>query len=204
MTRWSSVPTWWVRESGVSIFTGGKQTGKSIAALKVLISVALMSNFNTRKARNSLSDLETLTGLSRPMVLAGIRELEMQEIILVDRSNHVSEYELAISTDDIGWAKLPYDRLLKHLPEITNRGVVTLAALKTYFLLVSMRPNTSQTVAMSHKKIRDYTGIQTRHVRPAIDVLINHSLIRLSVSEEEIPGEYKGRHNVYTLLGLKI
>lgn len=204
MARWNAVPTWWVRAPGTSSFAGGKQTGTSIAALKVLIAISLMANFHTRKARNSLSDLEILTGLSRPMVLSGIKDLEEKEIVRVDRTNHVSEYEMTIEEDDPNWGKLPHDLLRKHLPEITNRGAVTLAALKIYFLLVAIRPNHSLSVPISHENIRQATGIQTKHVRPALDVLINHSLIRLSVSEGTEPGEPKGRHNVYTLLGLKV
>lgn len=204
MTRWSAVPTWWVRDPGTSVFTGGKQTGTSIAALKTLIAVSLMADFYTRKARNSLTDLETLTGLSRPMVLAGIKELEEKKVVRVDRSNHVSEYEMTIKDSDTNWGKLPHDLLRKHLPEITNRGAVTLAALKIYFLLVAFRPNNSLSLSMSHENIRGETGIQTKHVRSGIDVLINHSLVRLSVSEGIEPGEPQGRHNVYTLLGLKV
>ncbi|WP_110186030.1 replication protein [Pokkaliibacter plantistimulans] len=204
MAGWSAVPTWWVRAHGASVFAGGKQTGTSIAALKVLMAISLMANFHTRKARNSLSDLEILTGLSRPMVLAGIKDLEQKEIVLVDRNNHVSEYEMTIEEDDHNWGKLPHDLLRKHLPEITNRGAITLAALKIYFLLVAIRPNQSLSVSISHENIRFETGIQTKHVRPALDVLINHSLIRLSVSEGAEPGELKGRHNVYTLLGLRL
>lgn len=204
MAKWSAVRTWWIRDLGLSTFIGGQQTGASIAALKVLMAVALMADFRTSKARNSLSDLEKLTGLSKPMVLRGIQELEQKAILRVDRSGHVSEYEMTVAQKDEYWCKLPYDLLRKQLPEITNRGVVTLSALKIYFLLASIRPNDSASVPIKHEKLREETGIQTRHVRPALDILINHSLIRLSVNEGTDPGEFKGRHNVYTLLGLKV
>lgn len=204
MARWSALPTWWVREQGLGVFLGGEKAGRSIAALKVLIAISLLANFNTRKARNSLSDLETLTGLSRPMVVAGIADLESKRILLVDRDGHMNEYELAIPGDDRNWGKLPYERLRVHLADISNRGAITLGALKIYLLLASWRPNQSLTIAIGHDKIRDETGIQTRHVRPALDVLLNHTLIRLSVNEGQTPGEPKGRYNVYALLGLTL
>lgn len=204
MARWSALPTWWLREEGLGIFTGGSQAGRSIAALKVLMAIALLANFNSRKARNSLSDLETLTGLSRPMVIRGVADLEDKGLLLVDRSGHVNEYELAVPGDDRNWGKMPYETLRRNLAEISNRGAITLGALKIYLLLVSWRPNQSLSIAIGHGKIRDETGIQARHVRPALDVLLNHTLIRLSINEGRIPGEAQGRHNVYTLLGLTL
>lgn len=204
MARWSALPTWWVRGQGISLFVGGDQAGRSIAAIKVLIAISLLANFNSHRARNSLSDLERLTGLSRPMVIAGIADLELKELLLVDRSGHVNEYELIVPENDRNWGKMPYETLRRHLAEISNRGAITLAALKIYLLLVSWRPNQSLTIAIGHEKIRDETGIQTRHVRPAIDILLNHTLVRLSVNEENAPGDRKGRHNIYTLLGLTL
>lgn len=202
--RWSALPTWWIRQKRLGDFTGGNQAGRSISAVKVLFALSLLADFRTRKVKCSLSDLETLTGLSRPMVITGTSALEKMGVVMVDRSGHVNVYELLVTDEDSNWGKLPYELLRKHLPEIVNRGAITLAALKIYILLVSWRPNQSLSLAISHDKIREETGIQTRHVRPALDVLLNHALIRLSVSEGVTPGELKGRHNVYTLLGLTL
>lgn len=99
---------------------------------------------------------------------------------------------------------MPYEALRRSLSEITNRGAVTLGALKVYLLLIAWRPYQSQSIAIGHAKIRDETGIQARHVRGALDVLINHGLIRITTSEGEVSGELQGRHNVYTLIGLKV
>lgn len=202
--RWSALPTWWIRQQRLGVFTGGNQAGRSIAAVKVLFALSLLADFYTHKVKCSLSDLETLTGLSRPMVITGTAALEEMGVLKVDRNGHVNEYELVVPDDDRNWGKLPNEFLRRHLPEIANRGAITLAALKIYMLLVSWRPNQSLSIAISHDKIREETGIQTRHVRPALDVLLNHTLIRLSVSEGATPGEPKGRHNVYTLLGLTV
>lgn len=204
MARWSALPTWWIRQEGFGAFIGGNQAGKSIAAIKVMLALSLLANFHSKKTKNSLSDLETLTGLSRPMVISGIADLEDKGLLKVDRSGHVNEYELVVPGNDRNWGKLPYDTLRRHLPEIANRGAITLAALKIYLLLASWRPNQSLSIAIGHEKIREETGIQTRHVRPALDILLNHTLIRLSVSDGVTPGEPKGRHNVYTLLGLTL
>ncbi|MFT7404893.1 hypothetical protein [Zhongshania sp.] len=205
MAKWSALRTWWVRDNelGLKAFTGGHQAGTSLASLKVLMALSLLADFHLRTARNSVSDLEKITGLSRPMVLAGITDLESKGIISVGRSSYVNEYLLKESASDVKWAKLPYERLRKRLPDISNRGAVVLAALKIYILLASYRPNASVSLSFSHQKIRDLTGIQTKHVRPALDVLLNHTLIRLTVDDSNVSSEnYKGKHNVYTLLGL--
>lgn len=202
MARFSAVPTWWTRSLGLETFVGGGHAGESISALKVLLAIALMANFHSRRARNSFSDIEKLTGLSRPMVQKGVELLERLEIVAVDRSGHVNEYQMTVQSNDLGWAKLPYERLRTHLPELMNRGVVPLAALKIYLLIISLRPNGSVSMAIGHEKLRDMTGIQKRHVRPALDILYSHTLLRLTLSEGGEPGESKARHNVYTVLGL--
>lgn len=204
MARWSSVPTWWIREMGISVFIGGKQTGTSIAALKILLAVVLLADFHTRKTSSSLSDLEGLTGLSRPKVIDGINDLEQKRILIVNRDGHVNEYELVMPEDDKQWGKIPYQNLRRYLAEISNRGIMTLAGMKIYLLLVAWRPNDSSSISISHEKIREQTGVQPRHVRGGIDVLINHRLIRVSTNEARTPNKIQAGYNVYTLLGLNL
>jgi hypothetical protein len=197
--KFSKCPTWWVRdpEQNLSKFVGGKSSGCGIAALKCLIALSSSIDFWTRQAKLSLSDLEKLTGLSRPMVIRGLGRLVEAGIVLVDKTNHVHVYELTEKTGDSYWAKIPFDRVRKHLPEIGNRGEVYLTALKIYLVLVSIRPNESDSVAIGYEKIRDYVGCQRSKIRPALDVLYSHTLIRIAQSDES-----KERHNVYTILGL--
>lgn len=201
--RFAALPSWWFREgNGVKIFEGGSQAGESIAALKVMISICLLMNYHSKKAKNSLSDLEKLSGLSRPMVVKGIAALERQELIKVDRTGHISEYELLENADDKNFAKLPYERFRTRLAGLPNRGDVALGALKIYLTLAAIRPNNSADVAFGHENLRIYTGMQKRRIRPALDVLYSHNLIRLKLVEGGEPGETKHRHNLYTLLGL--
>lgn len=200
MARFSALPTWWVRELTMGAFLGGGQAGTSIAALKVLMAISSLMDFYSRKAKSSFSDLEKLTGLSRPMVLKGISVLEGLAIVVVDRTGHVNQYELTVKEDDRAWAKLPTDRVRLRMPELSNRGIVPLAALKIYLMLVALRPNTSTSLSISHENLRNYTGVQKKHIRPALDILYSHSLIRLSLVEENS----KGRHNLYTLQGITV
>ncbi|MEH6688754.1 MAG: hypothetical protein V7693_16010 [Halopseudomonas sabulinigri] len=197
MAGWSALPTWWVREPGLADFLGGGKAGASIAELKTYIGLTVLADFKTKKVKTSISDLELLTGLSRPMVIRGIKGLESRGMLNVVRDGHINHYELIISDTDDKWGKVPNDALRLHLPEIINRGAVTLAALKIYILIASLRPNSARDTAIGHKKIREHTGIQTRHVRAGLDILINHGLIHIDQDES-------GGHSKYTMIGLKL
>lgn len=198
--RFSMCPTWWVRYAGLGLkkFEGRDKAGSSIAALKCLFGISLSVDFHTRKAKLSISDLEVLTGLSRPMVIRGLKGLAELRIITVDKKAHVHEYELTVVAGDVGWGKIPYERVRKELPKMLNRGVIPLTALKIYFLLVSLRPNESGSVPISYETLVEYLGCQRSHIRPALDILYSHTLVRISSEGTD----ERQRHNVYTILGL--
>jgi hypothetical protein len=197
--RWCALPTWWTRQLGLPNFTAGGQAGASLAALKVVTGVALLANYHSRKARSSLTDLSEITGLSRPMVLEGTAVLQELKILRVDKSNHVNEYELTQHHLDDKWCKLPHDNLRAHLKEISNRGAVPLAALKIYLQLAAIRPNESPVVALTHEKMREFTGIQKAHVRRGLDILYSHNLLHVEYVDDQ---KTKTKHNTYLMLGL--
>lgn len=196
--KFSKCPSWWAREELLPDFLGGKHAGKSIAALKCLLGLSLGIDFWSRKVKLSLSDLETTTGLSRPMVIRGLRSLEGFGVISVGKQSHVHEYELTVRKGDDHWAKVPFERMKKQLPTLPNRGSIPLTALKIYLLLIAIRPNESMTVSIGYDLIEKYLGCQRAHIRPALDILYTHMLIRISLEGEE----KQRRHNVYEILGL--
>lgn len=198
--RFCKCPTWWVNkdELGIKVFVGGAKTGESIAALKCVLAISLSIDFHTRKAKLSISDLEKLTGLSRPMVIRGLTSLSGLGIINTDKTEHTYQYELTVSDKNENWGKVPYERVRSRLSEISNRGIVSLTALKIYILLIWVRPNNSLSVPISYDKLLDYLGCQRRHLRPALDVLYSHMLV--GIQKEGPDGQ--PQHNVYTVLGL--
>lgn len=192
-------PTWWVRtDAGMKEFPGGEASGKNIAALKCVFGLSTAVDFHTRKAKLSLSDLEKLTGLSRPMVIRGLKTLEELKIVKIGKDGHVHEYELTVLNTDENWGKVPYDRVLKQLPTMPNRGAIPLTALKIYFLLIALRPNKYETVSIGYDTIEQYLGCQRAHIRPALDILYTHTLISVALEGEE----RRRRHNAYQILGL--
>ena len=86
--RFSKCPTWWVRDAqmGIQKFGGGKNAGSNISALKCILAISTSIDFHSRKAKLSISDLEALTGLSRPMVIRGLQGLAELGIVEVDKT----------------------------------------------------------------------------------------------------------------------
>jgi hypothetical protein len=91
---WSSFPRWWVAER-LRSFHGGKTNGASMSALRVYLGIALVSDYSTRIGAPSWDDLETLTGLSRPMVRRGLHAAEAAGLIAIDSSGdgHSNDFE---------------------------------------------------------------------------------------------------------------
>lgn len=202
MTGFRQLPVWWVRdEVGLKRFTGGGSSGGSIAALKCLLGI-LLSDFSNQAIRASYTDLEAITGLSRPMVIKAVRKLEEEGIIVVTRGGNGNVYQLVYSSSDKGWAKVPYDRLKQSLCRFPNRGEASLSALKIYIYILALRPNPTREVKVTHNTIRDRTGLQKNRIRPGIDLLINHILIHVHrVEEVIIKGKEQRGNNIYTILG---
>lgn len=197
MSRWSSFPRRWVFER-LSRFPAGPNSGAHMAALRVYLALALRADFNDRLVSISLTDLQTLTGLSRPMVTKGIATAVSTSLITVDATGYRHTYRLRDHEGDPAFAKIPTARLCTALPKLPTRGFHALDALKVYLALVLVRPRDSFTVPISVRNLADRSHVQPRRVRPAIDVLLNHRLIRIV----ELGSEGSGQpHHAYRLLG---
>ena len=200
MSGFRKLPTWWARdEQGLKRFKGGANAGTSIAALKCLLAITLMSEFSTQRAQISYTGLMDLTGLSRPMIPGAIGKLESEGMIKVCRRGYINTYQLLARPDDKEWAKVPHDRARRALSEIPNKGEAPLAALKIYIQLLANRWNDKREVEISYDKLRDYIGVQKLRIRPGLDILFSHTLLHVKQVEGEGPSSQT--HNVYTILG---
>lgn len=195
--RFGRCPTWWVREGLLKEFKGGTSTGESIAGLKCLAAITLHIDFHDLTTQLSYSDLERLTGLSRPMVARGISLLEKLEILEIQKG-YRHTYKLLNKPGDNRWGKLPHAYLKAELPNIPNRGRNTLFALRLYFQLIADRPKDSPRLSMTHDTINAKVGTQPRDIKPSIDILFNHVLI--GVNREPDSAEYSA--NIYYIRGL--
>ncbi|WCP67037.1 hypothetical protein LYZ37_14630 [Vibrio tubiashii] len=189
--RFGSLPNWWFRNGTLFSELKANQTGEGIAAMKCLLALSVLIDFYTKDVNASITDLETVTGLSRPMVIKGIAKLESLEIIDVDKKGYRNSYKFMVKDDDTRWAKVPLDMTRKHLKSISNRGIAPFVALKIYITLLSLRWKDDVNVKLSHEKIREYTRVQPKQIRTGLDVLFSCSLIHLTVKEEQTANEYK-------------
>jgi hypothetical protein len=179
--RWSAFPTWWVRKGLLKqLGAGAMTTGGHIAALKVYLAIAIASDYSTRITEISLTQLQVVTGCSRPMVAAAIRVLETLAVISVDRSGYRSRYSLLQAEGERHWMKLPIAALrsnIKHLPNSTAAG---LAALKLLLVLFTVRQRGSHESPISHKKLQAYTGVRPSIISRGISLLVAHGLVRFA------------------------
>lgn len=197
MARFSKWPTWWVRDSEKNFFPTGQSAGVSIAGLKCFIALSLTLDFNSLESVQSIDKLEQLTGLSRPMVIKGLRHLESMTLIEIMRGGHSHSYKVIESNgQDKGWAKIPYALAFRELKVLPNRGAVALLTLKVYAVLLSIRPNMSVSVSISYEKLLAYTNGQRSDVRRALDILVTHRLISCRKADD------MNAPNIYTILGI--
>lgn len=74
--RFGRLPNWWSRSANGDDFLlmslKSNDTGTGIAAMKCLLALSVLIDFHSRIAEVSLSGMEELTGLSRPMVIRGL------------------------------------------------------------------------------------------------------------------------------------
>lgn len=183
-------------------FSAGRLTGVHIAALKCLFAFGLKNNFKTKEVSLSLQQLEGLTGLSKPMVIRGIRKLIELGIVLKleqDRTNIVNKYKL-VFIEERRFTKIPYTHLLDHLPYFPNKGVYVLTALKIYLILLQVRKNQSKKVTISYIRLSHY-GINRKYVSKALEILITNDLISISRDMDE-NGCFVKSCNNYLIKGL--
>lgn len=189
--NFGSLPNWWFRNSHLLPSLKANEVGEGIAVMKCLIALSVLIDFKTRCTDSSLSDLESITGLSRPMIIKGVGWLHDMKIIKIDKSFHVNRYEILVIDSDDKWAKTPVNIIRKNLKSISNRGVAPFSALKIYLTFLSIRYQDKNTVRITHDTLREHTRIQATHVRKGLDVLYSASMIHVILGEERAASQYK-------------
>jgi hypothetical protein len=196
---WGTFPqAWVVVERGLVGFTAGENTGKHVAALKCYLALAAYADWESKEVRFSLSDLEIVTGCSRPMVVAGTKCLAEHALVEINKDGVINNYRLLGFPEAGGFSKVPLELMLKQLRNLPNRGESALSALKVLMLLLAFRSNVSATASLGHIKMRNYGGMRTSQIRAGIDHLVNHRMIHVNADHAESDA---GRPaNLYTIL----
>lgn len=185
---------------------GGQKAGASQAVLRVLLALGAADRpVGSFDCMASLSDLQDLTGLSRSMVLKGIRGAVENGLIEYQpgKQGEKSRFVLVHPEGDGagGWAKLPIDKVRACIPRIPHRGAMALTALKIYLTLIAARPKDNAVVSLRHDTLRFKTGCQPHQVRAAISLLANEGLIHVIKEAEADDGTGRYRAQQYLITG---
>lgn len=215
----SKIVLWWIDAPFFKEKLRFSNTGEGIAVLKTAIAIALEADFQSRLAKVSFSELEDITGLSRPMVSKAIKVLVRENLIAMHSSSRgvANIYKVLDYSPDVkppqnafdevmlerkvkGWTKLPYQALSKNLRFLPNKGVIGLGALKNYLIMLKFRDNTVDYSRISHEKFIEKCGIQANKIKSSNDLLINHELIALAKYIQD--GYLKTSANMYYIKGI--
>lgn len=189
--QFGALPNWWFRDGSLFNQLKSNDIGTGIAAMKCLVSLSVLIDFSSRETTSSLSDLEKITGLSRPMVVRGLDKLRELNVVFVRKDYYVNSYTILDSVTDNRWAKVPVNKIRKELNLIPNRGIAPFVALKIYITLLSLRYQDKVHVKVTHETLREYTKVQPNQIRAGLDVLFSHSMIHLMPKEERTSNEYQ-------------
>lgn len=211
---WAKMPCGWQTDPDKHDLIVDMPTGEAIAALKLYVGLCCKANFSARNdlpspgsTRITLSGLSELTGLSRPMVVAGIRGLRDLEIVEVIEQRpavyRVKDYESANY-----WTKLPLahlygsrpSRRLVKLADMSNRSSATLHALQLYLYLASIRDRRSLKATVSYMRLEEVLHMSRNAISRGISMLVSHDLIGVRQGEID-PETLRPSANVYWLIG---
>lgn len=193
-------PSAWVMSDGLRQFSARKRPGEHIAALKLYLVVAAYSDFKSWMSTLSLSDLENITKLSRPMLIGGSRILEQNCLISKGRLRQTATYTMKPEGAEPRWAKVPEDAIRRGMRSIPNRGRSALASLRIYTLFLAMRDNKTCEAKLSYKTIASYTGVRPADIRHSVSLLVNAGFLNVIQAEYDYDEE-KISHNIYVLSG---
>lgn len=211
---WAKMPCSWQIDANCHRGIGEAPTGEGIAALKLYIALCLKANYSKKETlpatgcvKRSISQLCSLTRLSRPMVVRGLRLLREWDVIEVlggrPETYHIKEYETARY-----WTKLPAGYLygadhsaeVRRITAMSNRSVQTLRALQLYLYIAAIRDKTTGMATVTYKQIAHVLGVGRTTVSGAISTLVAHNLLTVRLAEDTAGSESRPS-NVYWLGG---
>lgn len=160
-------------------FPAGRTTGVSIAAIKCMLAFGLYNEFYTKEVSLSLSEIEKVTGCSKPMIVRAVKYLCDQKIITKvtqQKTNVKNKYIVNFGSNK--FTQIPYGHLAYSLKDFPNKGITTLVALKAYLILLKLRKNDTSSVEITYSSFSNY-HINTRHLNKALAILISGDYISI-------------------------
>jgi hypothetical protein len=215
---WAKIPTQWiVHAQRLPELSWREYKSDATASLILLMALSIELNLCNRRRETTQTgnptalsktydELQTVTGLSRAKISAGISLLRELGIVQVTKSENRNVYALPSVGIPGEWAQLPQSRILvsgelRPFSRYLLRARNELNALKLYFVVLAYRNNRSNLASVGYDKICEVSGMARNDIAPARSLLINDDLIRLSQSDMERDGEGHP-HNRYYIMGL--
>lgn len=201
----SRIFLWWKDSPDFKKGLSYKNSGESIAVLKTILVIAIFSDYESRKSIVSFSELEEVTGLSRPMVTKSISWLEEKGWITVARKkgacNSYSLVDFNNEYEQKGWTKIPYQQVYDCLRDLPNKGKKALTAIKNYILILFQRDKNVDFSRLSHKKLVEFGNSLESLIKGGNDLLLTANLIGYAryVNRD---GNLITSHNLYHIKGL--
>jgi hypothetical protein len=213
--QWAKMPCNWQTNPEAHLLIGEADTGAAIAALKLYIALCLKANYKPNKTfatpgmvRLSVDRLCALTGVSKPMTIAGLRLLQTWGVIQC-HGGRPAVYEIVEYNAAPYWTKLPCNQLyagwnqniLGALEAMANRGKTRLHALQAYLYLASIRDKSSLKARVAYTQFSNVLGISRNDISSAISTLVNDDLIAVRLGELTDFSETGRPSNEYWLRG---
>lgn len=213
--QWAKMPCNWQTKPDMHLLIGEADTGAAIAALKLYIALCVKANYKPTTTfatpgmvRLSVDRLCTLTGVSKPMTIAGLRLIQTWGLIQC-HGGRPAVYELVEYDTAPYWTKLPCNQLyagwnqnhLGALETMGNRGETRLHALQAYLYLASIRDKSSLKARVAYTQFSNVLGISRNELSSAISMLVNDDLIAVRLGELTDFSETGRPSNEYWLRG---
>lgn len=212
----SRLPTWWIHNSKTNKsiqnersllqtnFTAhGHLIGTNISALKCYLALISHINFKTGISNLRYSHLEKIAGLSRPMICKGLKCLEENHLLEINKEGRKNIYIIQTESNDFSqWAKAPTYIIRNKLYAIPSRGDITLVALKIYLLLLAIRKNSEIGVSATYDYLEENLGIQRKNINKALNLLSIFDFIEIFKLNSE-GTDYPYTYNKFKLKGIK-
>lgn len=178
MQEFGSIPYEVVLEKQ-NYFPAGRTTGVSIAAIKCLLVFGLYNDFRTKEVSLSLSQIEDVTGCSKPMVIEGIKQLcSYGRVTKVDQGKTNVKGKYIINFPSKRFTQIPHYFLCYELRNFPNKGITALVALKAYLILLKFRRNDTSHTEITYAGFARY-GINLKHLNKALAILISSNYISI-------------------------
>jgi hypothetical protein len=184
----SRLPCRWILDGGLRSFRSEPAyAGRSTAALKILLAVALTAEDGDREedgpvaALLSYAQIGALAGLSSPVLSAGKRLLATQGLIAVTQEGQGRRvrYRLTDAPGPARYARIAHapidpsapDASLSDLHRFTSRYARDCNALKLYALLCALADRRGTVASLSCAEIAARTNMSETKARGAVETL---------------------------------